>query len=172
MFCCPSQAIYSFLFILQHQTHLQSSGLWVKCCPTQPIYTKFMSVFFLVVFFLHFSLIKPEDTRGSQPCQPHSHWMHMAPIKVMFHQRSLFYLDSLLRLGNCSFSFGRVWIQFLIEALVTAIHEEIFNSPSKETKKLFISHKNNCSESEPGGTKKRASGLFGTYTNIYKICLV
>lgn len=61
--------------------------------------------------------------------------MHMAPIKVMFHQRSLFYLDSLLRLRNCSFSFGRVWIQFLIEALVTAIHEEIFNSPSKETKK-------------------------------------
>lgn len=102
--------------------------LRVKCYPTQPIY--FKTVFFLLVFSLHFSLIKPQDTQGSQLPQPHSHWMHMAHIKVMFHQRSLFYLYSLLRLRNCSFSFGRVWIQFLIEALVTAIHEELLNSPS------------------------------------------
>lgn len=61
--------------------------------------------------------------QGSQLPQPHSHWVHMAPIKAMFHQRSLFHSYSLLRLRNCSFSFGRVWI--LTEAPVTTIHEEL-----------------------------------------------
>lgn len=78
--------------------------------------------------------------QGSQLPHPHSHWMHMAPIKVMFHQRSLFHLYSLLRLRNCSFSIGRVWIQDFIEALVTAIHEEVcLNAPSKEAKSLHMS---------------------------------
>lgn len=69
--------------------------------------------------------------QGSQLPHPHSHWMHMAPIKVMFNQRFLFHLYSLLRFRNQSFRIDRVWIRDLLEALVTAIHEEVsFNSPS------------------------------------------
>lgn len=72
--------------------------------------------------------------QGLQFPQSQSHWMHMAPIKAMFHQRSLFHSYSLLRLSNCSFSVGRVWIQDLIEALVTTgsrVQEEFsLNSPS------------------------------------------
>lgn len=67
--------------------------------------------------------------QGSQLPQPHSHWMHMAPIKTMFHQRSLFHSYSLLRLRNCSLSFGRVWIQDPNR------EELVLNSPLEGSKK-------------------------------------
>lgn len=110
--------------------------LQMKCYSTQPVYFKCIPVSFYTVFPCTFlSLSHQEDTQGSQQPHPRSHWMHMAPIKVMFHQRSLFHLYSTLRLKKCSLSFGRVWIQDLIEALVTAIHEVSLCLPLLGSKK-------------------------------------
>lgn len=74
--------------------------------------------------------------------QPQSHWIHMAPIKAMFHQRSLFHSYSLLRLRNCSFSIGRVWIQDLVEALITTgslVQEEFSYTVVPPPKSLHMS---------------------------------
>lgn len=110
-------------------------NLRARCYSTQPVYFKFISVFFLIVFPCTFlSLSHQRIFRVHNCLNPYSHWMHMAPIKAMFHQRSLFHLYSLLRQG--SFSFGRVCIQDLIEVLVTAIHEELsLNFPPVGSKK-------------------------------------
>ena len=94
--------------------------------PLTPTLNLFQFSSFSYCFSSHFSLINPsEDTQGSQLPQPHSQWMHMAPIKVMFHQRSLFHLYSPLRPRDCRFSIGGVWTEDLIEAALTTIHEEV-----------------------------------------------
>lgn len=63
---------------------------------------------------MHFLLIKPSvGTEGPETASAWV-WVHMAPIKIMFQQKTLFCFYSLLRLGHCSWSSGfsfwlRLW---------------------------------------------------------------
>lgn len=83
----------------------------------------------------------------------------MAPIKVMLYHRLLFDLNSLLTLRSCSFSSGGVLIQFLTEALVTAIHEELLTLPPRKEKQnispyAYITITLSWNQVEGGGASK------------------